>query len=105
MKLTIVGLCAALVIMLALAFPWAASAGAASGPAVRSAPAGSAGAISPTPVAEAHPHIRAALNELREAKGELQSAAHDFGGHRADALKATDEAIHQLELCLRYDKK
>jgi hypothetical protein len=33
----------------------------------------------------------------------MEHAAHDFGGHRADALRATDEAIHQLELCLKYD--
>jgi hypothetical protein len=34
----------------------------------------------------------------------LQEAAHDFGGHRVDALKTTDEAIRQLELCLKFDK-
>jgi hypothetical protein len=54
---------------------------------------------------ERHPHIRAAIRELNEAKRELQSAAHDFGGHRADAVKACDEAIHQLQLALQYDKK
>ena len=34
----------------------------------------------------------------------LQEAAHDFGGHRVEALKATDEAIRQLQICLQYDK-
>ena len=54
--------------------------------------------------AERHPHIRAALHELREARGELKTAAHDFGGHRVEALEATDKAIRQLEECLKYDK-
>ena len=31
-------------------------------------------------------------------------AAHDFGGHRVEAIKAIDQAIHQLEICLQYDK-
>jgi len=54
---------------------------------------------------EHHPHIRSAINELEEAKRELQSAAHDFGGHRVEALKACNEAIHQLQLALQYDKR
>ena len=54
---------------------------------------------------ERHPHIRSAIHELQEAKKELQTAAHDFGGHRADALRSVDEAIHQLQLALQYDKK
>jgi hypothetical protein len=54
---------------------------------------------------EHHPHIRSAIRELQEAKRELQTGAHDFGGHRADAVKACDEAIHQLQLALQYDKK
>ena len=54
---------------------------------------------------EEHPHIRGAIRELQEAKHELQTAAHDFGGHRADALRSCDEAIHQLQLALQYDKK
>ena len=54
--------------------------------------------------AEKHPVIREALASLRNAKAELEHAAHDFGGHRVDAIRATDEAIHQLEICLQYDK-
>ena len=54
---------------------------------------------------EHHPHIRGAIKELQEAKRELQTASHDFGGHREDAVKACDEAIHQLQLALQYDKK
>ncbi|PYT93297.1 MAG: hypothetical protein DMG36_10330 [Acidobacteria bacterium] len=44
-----------------------------------------------------------ALGALRRAK-EHMHAAHDFGGHRVEALRATDEAIRQLELCLKFDK-
>lgn len=54
--------------------------------------------------AEPHPQIREALASLRRAKEHLQHAAHDFGGHRVEALAATDRAIGQLELCLNYDK-
>jgi len=54
---------------------------------------------------EAHPHIRAALHELREARRELETAAHDFGGHRKEAIEAVDNAIKQLQEALEYDKK
>lgn len=54
---------------------------------------------------ERHPHIRAAIRELEQAKHELQTANHDFGGHREDAVKACDEAIRQLQQALQYDKK
>ena len=54
--------------------------------------------------AEPHPQIREALAALRRAKEHMEHAAHDFGGHRVEALKATDEAIRQLELCLKFDK-
>ena len=54
---------------------------------------------------EQHPHIRAAIRELREARQELETAAHDFGGHRKEALEAVDNAIKQLQEALEYDKK
>src|ERR1700747_2922418 len=59
----------------------------------------------PAPVPpEKHPQIREALESLRNSKEHLEHAAHDFGGHRVEAIKAIDEAIHQLEICLQYDK-
>ena len=61
-------------------------------------------AAAPVPP-EPHPHIRAAIRELREARRELQTAAHDFGGHKAEAIEAVDNAIRQLEEALKYDKK
>ena len=55
--------------------------------------------------AEQHPHIRAALRELRESRRELETAAHDFGGHRKEAIEAVDNAIKQLQEALQYDKR
>jgi len=49
-----------------------------------------------------HPAIRAAIGALERAKAEMQAAAHDFGGHRVDALAACDAAIAQLRLALQY---
>ncbi len=54
---------------------------------------------------EQHPHIRAAIRELQEARRELETAAHDFGGHRKEAIEAIDNAIKQLREALEYDKK
>ena len=42
---------------------------------------------------------------LNAAKQELETAAHDFGGHRKEALKAVDHALVQLEKALHHDKK
>ncbi len=51
-----------------------------------------------------HPEIREALASLRRAKDHLEHAAHDFGGHKVEAIRATDEAIRQLEVCLKFDR-
>jgi hypothetical protein len=87
---------------LILAFAFIATAPAA--PNKANAPAASALPATPaaTPAAEPHPEIRDAIAALRRAKDHMEHAAHDFGGHRVDAIKATDEAIHQLEICLKY---
>jgi hypothetical protein len=58
----------------------------------------------PAAAPEPHPQIREAIASLRRAKEHLEHAAHDFGGHRVEAIRATDVAIHQLEECLHYDK-
>jgi hypothetical protein len=49
-----------------------------------------------------HPAIRMAINALERAKADMQAAAHDFGGHRVDAIAACDAAIVQLKLALQY---
>ncbi|MGA2421500.1 MAG: hypothetical protein ABSG69_15595 [Candidatus Acidiferrum sp.] len=53
---------------------------------------------------EPHPEIHAAINSLRHAKEHLEHAAHDFGGHRVEAIAAIDHAIEQLDVCLKYDR-
>jgi hypothetical protein len=105
MKIRIVSLLA--VASLILAFAFLASTHAApnktNSPATPAANALPATPATATP-AEPHPQIREALGALRRAKEHMEHAAHDFGGHRVDALKATDEAIRQLEICLKFDK-
>jgi hypothetical protein len=73
---------------------------------VASAPAhtGQSTIATTAPAPEPHRQIREVIAALRRAKEHLEHAAHDFGGHRVEALKATDEAIHQGEVCLKYDK-
>ncbi len=51
-----------------------------------------------------HPEIHAAIRALEDAKEHLRVAAHDFGGHRVDAVKAIDVALAQLHTCLDYDR-
>lgn len=95
----IASLFAAAVLVAALALPAAAANGA---PAAKPAPTPAA---KPAPVPpERHPKIREALASLRASREDLEHAAHDFGGHRVDAMHAIDEAIKQLEICLKYDK-
>jgi hypothetical protein len=67
--------------------------------------AGIAGTLAFTPARlEPHPHIRSAITELQSAREELRTAAHDFGGHRVDAIKAIDGALKQLRLAQQFDK-
>jgi len=56
----------------------------------------------PSPAAGKHPQIEDALRALASAKEHLEHAAHDFGGHRVDAIHAIDEADKQLRICLQY---
>jgi hypothetical protein len=89
---------------LVLAFAFIATAPAApnnvNAPAANALPA----TLAATPAAEPHPEIREALASLRRAKEHMEHAAHDFGGHRVEAIEATNQAIRQLELCLKFDK-
>lgn len=62
-------------------------------------------AAAPAALPEPHPEIREALGAMRRAKEHMEHAAHDFGGHRVEAIQATDAAIRQLELCLKFDRE
>lgn len=54
---------------------------------------------------EPHPEINAAIRALERAKNHLQKAAHDFGGHRVEAIQAIDAALNQLRQALQFDKE
>jgi hypothetical protein len=104
MKTRIVGLLAVASLILAFAFIAVAPAAPNNGnvpatPAAKALPATPAAAP-----AEKHPEIREALGAVRRAKEHMEHAAHDFGGHRVEAIEATNQAIKQLELCLKFDK-
>jgi hypothetical protein len=75
----------------------------AAGPKALSSPVAAA-APTPAPhaaaVPEHHPHIDEALDAMRAAKHHLESADHDFDGHRAKAIEHLDKAIHEAEICM-----
>ena len=58
--------------------------------------------VSAQPERVLHPRIAKAIESLEDARAYLQAAPHDFGGHRVEALRATNEAIKQLRLALAY---
>jgi hypothetical protein len=84
-----------------LAFP-AAAAGpkvaAVPAPAAVVPPAAPAAVVAPVP--ERHPHIDEALESMRAAKHHLESAEHDFDGHRMKAIEHLNQAIHEAEVCM-----
>ncbi len=91
-----------LLILATLLFALALTA-AAAGP---KAPAGhvpAAAAVAAMPAAaappEEHPQIHEALEAMRNAKHHLESAAHEFHGHRVKAIEHLDQAIHEAEIC------
>jgi hypothetical protein len=87
-------------LLLTLAFPVAAAGPkgpAAPVPMAASAPAAPA-VVAATP--ERHPHIDEALESMRAAKHHLESADHDFDGHRAKAIEHLNMAIHEAEICM-----
>lgn len=50
------------------------------------------------------PHMQAAMEHLRMAKGELEKADEDKGGHRVKAIKLTNEAMEQVEKGMAFDR-
>ena len=49
------------------------------------------------------PHMHTALATLKVARSQLEKASHDKGGHRAAALKLTDQAIEQVKKGIEFD--
>lgn len=64
-----------------------------SGPAVRDA------------AADPQPRMRAALDLLEKAQGELRAATADKGGHRVKAMQHTAAAIAEVKAGIDYDNK
>lgn len=81
-------------LLFTLAFPAAAA-----GPKAPAPPVPGAPAVAPAPVPPPHPHIHEALEAMRNAKHHLESAEHDFEGHRVKAIEHLDQAIHEAEIC------
>jgi len=49
--------------------------------------------------------MQAALEHLRMAKGELERAESDKGGHRVKALALVNDAISQVERGIEFDRR
>jgi hypothetical protein len=50
----------------------------------------------------AHPRIVKAINALEDAIAYMKEAPHDFGGHKADAIRDSEQALKQLREALKY---
>src|ERR1022692_740046 len=85
-------------LLLTLAFPVAAA-----GPKAPAVPSAPVAAAVPAPVAAPamppHPHIDEALEAMRNAKHHLETAEHDFHGHRMKAIEHLNQAIREAEIC------
>jgi hypothetical protein len=105
MKLKILSLSALVALALAMCLSVTSTPASPKSPAAAAVPAATPQpAAAPAALPEPHPEIREAIGALRNAKGHLEHAAHDFGGHRVEAIKAIDESLRQLQECLKYDK-
>jgi len=54
---------------------------------------------------EHHPEIHKAMRKLRNAKQDLEKAAHDYAGHRTAAIGYINQALAELNAALESDKK
>jgi len=52
-----------------------------------------------------HPRISRAIHELEDAVEYMEKAPHDFGGHKAEAIRDSRKAIEQLKLALQFRAK
>lgn len=55
-----------------------------------------------TPSQSAQPNMQAALDNLMQARANLQRAVADKGGHRANALSLVDQAIEEVRAGIDY---
>ncbi|MGD0236538.1 MAG: hypothetical protein ABSC55_18610 [Syntrophorhabdales bacterium] len=52
-----------------------------------------------------HPRIAKAIRDLEDAIRYMRNAPHDFGGHKQEAIEASENAIRELKLALAYRAK
>jgi hypothetical protein len=91
-KIWFVTLLTTATLLLTVAFPAAAA-----GP---KAPAPPVPAVVAAAMPEPHPHIHEALEAMRNAKHHLETAEHDFDGHRAKSIEHLNQAIREAEICM-----
>ncbi len=99
-KIGVLSLLVMATVLFTLAFPALAA-----GPKAPAPPVPAAPAVAPVPAASAampepHPHIHEAIEAMRNAKHHLESAEHDFQGHRVKAIEHLDQAIREAEICM-----
>ena len=54
---------------------------------------------------EHHPRIAKAIHELEDAIAYMEAAPHDFGGHKAAAIRDSRVALEQLRKALAYRER
>lgn len=50
-----------------------------------------------------HPRLARALVSLHEAKDYVEKAPNEFGGHKASAIKAAEDAIKEIKEAMKFD--
>lgn len=53
---------------------------------------------------EKHPELKKAMRALNNALRMLQNADSDFGGHKASAIKSTQDAIAEVKAAMAFDR-
>jgi len=52
-----------------------------------------------------HPEIRKAIEALKQTKQDLEHVSHDYAGHRVLAVRHVDDALRELDECLKAEEK
>lgn len=52
-----------------------------------------------------HPRLVKAILQLEDAIAYLKAAPHDFGGHKANAIRNSEAALTQLREAIKYRAK
>lgn len=51
------------------------------------------------------PRMQSALRNLEQARGDLQNATADKGGHRVRAINLVNQAISEVNAGIRFDRR